>query len=191
MPREIETIISNYLIAQNDDQRLANYEKFGIIWEFSESIPHASQVFSRPMFLILDLLDDRASPLDRRAGESWIRCHLKSYARLLEPFIVSVLDKKILRRDANLSVKWNHQQCKNKDKQEETNIAYFVYPRPFDTDVVDYMFNTLIRLVTFGGLNILKACKGHMLDDSSSTAKIVNESLDLGKNRMCILLSKE
>ena len=173
-PHQIETILSNFLIHQEDEgERLHNYEKFGILWELSEERPESSIVFSRPMFLMLDLLRDGTSPLDRRAGETWIRCHLKSYVRLLEPFMMDLLDKHILRQPVDYTVDWKNQVfIKSKTEQEKTtDIPYFVYVKPFDSGVIDYLFTTLNTLITFGGLNVLKSCKSHTLDIESRVTK--------------------
>ncbi|KAI9254739.1 Dopey, N-terminal-domain-containing protein [Helicostylum pulchrum] len=184
LPYQIETIVSNYLIhhqGEDDDgdtERLNSYEKFGIVWELSENIPQASVVFSRPMFLMLDLLREGNSPLDRRAGETWIRCHLKSYVRLLEPFMMAMLDKHIMRSTATYKIDWK-QQTFLKKQEKVTDIPYFVYLRPFDTGVIEYMFTTLITLITFGGLNVLKTCKSHVVDPDGSVSKVAQAALGL------------
>ncbi|KAL9539118.1 hypothetical protein MBANPS3_010455 [Mucor bainieri] len=182
LPHQVETIVTNYMIhAESDQERLGSYEKFGIVWELSESMPGASMTFARPMFLMLDLLRDGASPLDRRAGDLWIRCHLKSYVRLLEPFLVAMLDPHILRRPSELSVDWKHQQLKNNNNSSSstktTRIAYFVYLKAFDTDIIDYMFTTLMTLITFGGLNVLKTCKNHTVDQDGTIGKMAQAAL--------------
>lgn len=186
LPHQIETIISNYLIHQDDDnERLGSYEKFGIVWELSENMPEASIVFSRPMFLMLDLLRDGTSPLDRRSGETWIRCHLKSYVRLLEPFMMAMLDKHIMRRSVEYKVDWKNQTfLKKKSEEKITEIPYFVYLRSFDTGVIDYMFTTLNTLITFGGLNVLKTCKNHQVDSEGPISKAAQASLghDMAKS---------
>lgn len=196
LPHQIETILSNYLIhqpGQDDLERLVNYEKFGIIWELSENMStasaaeEASVVFTRPMFLMLDLLREGASPLDRRAGETWIRCHLKSYVRLLEPFLMRMLDKQITRRSVEYAVQWEHQTLLNSSKKKQTEdgatkvtqIPYYVYLKPFDTEVIDYMLNTLNTLITFGGLNVLKTCKNHIVDSEGLIAKAAQASLGI------------
>jgi hypothetical protein len=188
LPHQIETIVSNYLIHQDDErERLSSYEKFGIVWELSENIPDASSVFSRPMFLMLDLLREGTSPLDRRAGETWIRCHLKSYVRLLEPFMTALLDKHIVRRPAELQVDWKNQTLKKKE-DKYTDISYFIYMRAFDTDIIDYMFTTLVTLITFGGLNVLKTCKNHTVDGEGVIGKLAQASLDYNMSRPATFL---
>lgn len=189
LPYQIEAIVSNYLIHQDDEQeRLSSYEKFGIVWELSDSIPDASSVFSRPMFLMLDLLKEGTSPLDRRAGEMWIRCHLKSYVRLLEPFMVTMLNKHIVRRSAALEVDWKNQTLNKKQEDKSTIISYFIYVRPFDTDIIDYMFTTLITLITFGGLNVLKTCKKHTIDSEGVIGKLAQASIDYDTSRPATFL---
>lgn len=189
LPHQIETIISNYIIhPENDQEKLSNYEKFGIVWELSDNMPEASVAFSRPMFMMLDLLRDGASPLDRRAGDLWIRCHLKSYVRLLEPFLLAMLDQHILRRPANLSIEWQNQQLKKKMQNKTTHISYFVYLKAFDTDVIDYMFTTLITLITFGGLNVLKTCKNHTVDNEGKIGKIAQAALEYDTSKSLTFL---
>lgn len=200
-PHQIETIISNYLIhndvdnnsSNNSDdyERTASYEKFGIVWELSEVIPEASMVLSRPMFLMLDLLREGTSPVDRRAGETWIRCHLKSYVRLLEPFLLTMLDRKlILRRPDVCEVDWTYQTFLKRKKEEDkkvTEIPFFVYIRPFDTEIIDYMFTTLITLITFGGLNVLKSCKNHHVEKDGTIAQAAQASLGVDDKPMTFL----
>ncbi|KAI8985936.1 Dopey, N-terminal-domain-containing protein [Pilobolus umbonatus] len=174
---QIETILSNYLIVQdNYAERSMNYEKFGILWQLSEHMPDSSTTFSRPMFLMLDLLKDGSSPVDRRAGESWIRCHLKNYVRLLEPFISNICSKNIMKQPAQYNVKWKYQTLKKK-QEKMTSIDYSIYLKPFDTDIIDYMFSTLITLINFGGLNILKAFKSHNVDKDTTSAKFIQSFL--------------
>ncbi|CEP13190.1 hypothetical protein [Parasitella parasitica] len=179
LPHQIETVISHYLMhPENDQEKHDNYEKFGVVWELSDNKPEASAVFSRPIFMVLDLLRDGASPLDRRSGDLWIRCHLKSYVRLLEPFLLALLDQRILRRPAELSVGWQNQQLKKHGQTKTTQISYSVYLKAFDTDIIDYTFTTLIALITFGGLNVLKTCKNHTVDNEGKIAKIAQATLE-------------
>jgi hypothetical protein len=170
-PHQVETIVSNFLIHQENTE---SYEKFGIIWELSESIPEASLTFSRPMMLILDLLSDCA--LKKRIGESWVRSYLKSYVRVLEPFILTLLNKKVIRQPTTLQIEWKYQLLKNQ-QPKATEIAYFLYIKPFDTEIVDYIFTLLTHLFQFGGQNALKDCKNHFIDPEGSIFKAVQTSL--------------
>ncbi|CEG83676.1 hypothetical protein RMATCC62417_17556 [Rhizopus microsporus] len=172
LPHQVETIVSNYLISQDN---IENFEKFGILWELSESIPEASLTFSRPMMLVLDLLDDCA--IKKRIGESWVRAHLKSYVRILEPFILALLDKKIMRQATVYQAEWNNQSLKNQQQITTTDIHYFIYAKPFDTDIIDYIFTTLTHLFQFGGQGALKDCKSHFVSPEGAIANAVQSSL--------------
>ncbi|KAI8330957.1 Dopey, N-terminal-domain-containing protein [Choanephora cucurbitarum] len=180
-PSQIETIISNYLIQKGNDQDPhVNLNRFGVVWELSENIPEASTVFTRPIFLILDLLREGTCSLDRSAGEAWVKTYLKNYARLLRPFLTTMLDKHILRRTAKLDVDWKNQLLKKKPSSEKiTEIVYSVYTRSFDTDILDYMLTTLITLVNFGGSKVLKACKQHLVDMEGSVGTAAQQILDI------------
>ncbi|RCH94744.1 hypothetical protein CU098_001184, partial [Rhizopus stolonifer] len=171
VPHQVETIISNFLIHQDNTE---SYEKFGILWELSESIPEASLKFSRPMMIVLDLLGGHA--LKKRIGESWIRSYLNSYVRLLEPFILTLLDKKIIRQATTKKVEWKQQVLKNQ-QPKTTDIAYFLYVKPFDTEIVDYLLTLLTQLFQFGGQNALKDCKNHFIDPEGSIYNAVQASL--------------
>ncbi|KAI9258777.1 Dopey, N-terminal-domain-containing protein [Phascolomyces articulosus] len=159
-PHQIETVISSYLITRDDNERLLNYEKFGILWEFSEDIVETATTFARPMFLILDLLQEGASPVDRRVGETWLRCHLRSYVRLLEPFVLTMLSKDIIRRPTEKKISHEHQVLYD-NMDHVAVVPYYLYLRPFDMSTIDYMFRHLLSLINFGSLGFLKTCKNH------------------------------
>ncbi|KAI8375993.1 Dopey, N-terminal-domain-containing protein [Radiomyces spectabilis] len=174
----IETFIVQSLIVPDDTERTMSYEKFGILWGFSDNTVKAATIFSRPMFVMLDLLKEGVAPLDKWAGESWIRCHLGSYVRLLEPFLSGLLDKSILRRAATLNVPYEYQVVKH-GTNEPLSIPYYRYLRSFDTAIVDYLFLTLINLVQFGGLNALKAFKHHTVDVNAPSAAMIEPALGI------------
>ncbi|KAI8359989.1 Dopey, N-terminal-domain-containing protein [Blakeslea trispora] len=180
-PYQIETIISNYLIQKGSDHDPhVHLNRFGIVWELSENIPEASTVFTRPIFLILDLLREGACALDRSSGEFWVKTYLKNYVRLLRPFLTAMLDKHILYRTARLDVDWKNQLLKKKPSSEKmTEIVYSIYTRPFDTEIIDYTLTALITLVNFGGSKVLKACKNHIVDMEGSVGTSAQQILDI------------
>ncbi|CAO3632308.1 unnamed protein product [Cunninghamella echinulata] len=179
----VESIVANYLIVSNDNERMINYEKFGTFWELSENMVEASTVFSRPMFLMLDLLKDGTTPLNRRAGETWIRCHLKSYARLMEPFITTLLNQYIVRRSTKKTIPLVYQSVyPSSPNNQEVNVDYFLYMRSFDMDIVDYMFTTLISLVQFGGVGVLEACKNYTVGNTGPMPLLIESGLGISTN---------
>lgn len=175
--RLVEGIVAEYLIVPDDAERLENYEKFGVVWELSDDILETSTVFARPMFIILDLLREGAAPMDRRVGETWIRRHLRSYIRLLEPFVLTMLGKGILRRAADLTVPCEHQILKQ--GHDPVIVPYYLYMRPFDMETIDYMFKNLIALAHFGSLGFLKTCKNHRVGASGSMSPLIESELGI------------
>ncbi|KAI8329724.1 Dopey, N-terminal-domain-containing protein [Chlamydoabsidia padenii] len=177
----VEAIVAGYLIVSDDVERMANYEKFGIFWELSENMVEASTVFSRPMFLMLDLLRDDTSPVNRRAAETWIRCHLKSYARLLEPFITTLLNRNIIRRPAEKLISYVYQTLypTQPNQQQHLTVPYFLYMRSFDIDIVDYMLTTLTTLIQFGGVGVLKACNNYTVGIAGPMPSLIESGLGI------------
>lgn len=86
------------------------------------------EIFHVPMFMVLEGLksDD---PQKLRTSETWMRCNVKSYFRMLDPLI---------RRILNAS-----QSTKGK----------------FDSSQVQYYVSSLTSLFRFGGQGLSKACK--------------------------------
>ncbi|CAO3630393.1 unnamed protein product [Cunninghamella blakesleeana] len=179
----VETIVANYLIIPDDNERVINYEKFGVFWELSENMVEASTVFSRPMFLMLDLLKDGITPLNRRAGETWIRCHLKSYARLMEPFITTLLNQNIIRRPIKKKIPLTYQSAypnqPSSSNQPDATVDYFIYMRSFDMDIIDYLFTTLISLVQFGGIGVLEACRNYTVGNTGPMPLLIESGLGI------------
>ncbi|KAI8082733.1 Dopey, N-terminal-domain-containing protein [Halteromyces radiatus] len=176
----VEAIMASYLIIKDDQERMVNYEKFGIFWELSENMVEVSTLFSRPMFLMLDLLRDDTSPVNRRAAETWIRCHLKSYARLLEPFITTLLNRYIIRRSTEKRIPYVYQSVFPPQQQDDIyfTVPYFLYMRSFDMDIVDYMLTTLTTLIQFGGVGVLKACSNYTIGDAGLMPLLIESGLD-------------
>ncbi|KAI7867413.1 Dopey, N-terminal-domain-containing protein [Spinellus fusiger] len=177
-PHHIETIITHYLVTSNDEERLVNFEKFGCFWEFSENFSEAGLFFSRPVMLVLDLLKEGTSPIDKRAGETWIRCHSKSYLRLLEPFLIRLLDNFILFRPAEKIVPYQYQTLRDGQDHGAT-VEYFIYMRPFDMDAIDYMISTLNVLIGYSGTSVLKAFRQQSVDITGSISDHIKSFLGI------------
>ncbi|ORX62705.1 hypothetical protein DM01DRAFT_1314259 [Hesseltinella vesiculosa] len=189
----VEQIMAKYLIVTKDVDRLASYEKFGVFWELSENMQDTASTFTRPMFIMLDLLREGSSPLDRRAGDSWIRCHLKSYGRLLQPFMTTLLSPQIIRRSVEKTIPYEYQQLypaapsmtpspasiRQPPPPPAVIVPYYLYMRPFDMDIVDYILTTLNTLIRYGGMSVLKACKNYAVGAANNMAALIEQSLGI------------
>ncbi|RUP50361.1 Dopey, N-terminal-domain-containing protein [Jimgerdemannia flammicorona] len=161
----VETVIAGYLIQHDTALRLTSYERFGIFWRLSEDVPEASTFFARPMFLMLDTLRDDENSTNRRAGESWVRCNLRSYVRLLDPILAVLLDRSILRKSTEKTLEAG-------ETAPSVTIGYYLYLRPFNQAQVDYMFNTLLTVARFGGQGFLKSVRGATVPFGSQIATL-------------------
>jgi hypothetical protein len=126
------------------------------------------------MFIMLDLIKGRSTVAEHRAGETFIRCHLRSYTRLLEPIIMGLLEKRIVWRPATFTV-----TTKADQDEEMIDIAYFQYARPFDWDISDYMFETLMDIVRFGGLGALRSFANYHVLAPSNVSDAFFEKLSI------------
>ncbi|RUS22466.1 hypothetical protein BC937DRAFT_88992 [Endogone sp. FLAS-F59071] len=166
--RHVETVIASYLIQQDTPRRLTSYERFGTFWRLSDDIPGASIIFARPMFLMLDTLREDENSTNRRAGETWVRCNLRSYVRLLDPILTTLLDRSILRKPTE-------KQIEAGQTTPPVTINYYLYLRPFNQAQVDYMLDTLLNITRFGGQGFLKSVRAAMVSSNSQIATLAGQ----------------
>ncbi|KAF9398703.1 hypothetical protein BGX21_007403 [Mortierella sp. AD011] len=149
MSHEVEAAVASYLVSENTNARVDAYQKFGVFWRLSDDIQHIPTAFVRPMMLMLDSLSS-TNPSNRRAGETWIRSNLKSYPRLLDPLLLVLYDRTIVRNES----------------EETFHNEYFpvhYYVRNFNQAQVQYVFNTLLTVFRFGGLGFLRSIRQSMI----------------------------
>lgn len=101
--------------------------------------------FKVPMMIVLDTLrsDD---PSLRRIGETWMRCSLKSYTRVLDPILFDLLDSSIRRTLTAVQV-------------QGKELTGFLYDRPFDHRYIYHLLETLLSIVRFGGQGFAKTAR--------------------------------
>lgn len=117
------------------------FEAFGVLWRQSDDSMLPGEIFHVPMFMILDGLksDD---PQVLRAAETWMRCNLKSYFRMLDP---------LLRRTLALLT-----QRSDKVTSNDASLMY-------------YFVTSLTSLFRFGGQGLGKACQSMEVRKSPNT----------------------
>lgn len=138
------------------------YESFGVLWrltgtpsaKFAPSDLLTSPLednllpgfrFKVPMMIVLDTLksDD---PSLRRIGETWMRCSLKSYLRVLDPILHDLLDP-LIRRTPHTA------------KVHGKELPGYLYERSFDQRYVNHILETLLAVVRFGGQGFAKTAR--------------------------------
>jgi hypothetical protein len=117
------------------------FEAFGVLWRQSDDSMLPGEIFHVPMFMILDGLkgDD---PQVLRAAETWMRCNLRSYFRMLDP---------LLRRTLALLA-----QRSGKVASSDASLMY-------------YFVTSLTSLFRFGGQGLGKACQSMEIRKSPNT----------------------
>lgn len=101
--------------------------------------------FRVPLMIVLDMLNSE-DPSLRRTGESWMRCNLKSYLRVLDPIMYELLDPSVRRLSTVFMI-------------NEREIPGFLYERPFDQRYSKHLLDLLLAVVRFGGQGLAKTAK--------------------------------
>ncbi|GAA5887198.1 hypothetical protein JCM6882_002446 [Rhodosporidiobolus microsporus] len=163
----LESFIAAKLTAPDRNQRLEAFEAFGTLWRFTEDGQLPGVVLRSPMFTTLDSLksDDLST---RRAAEAWMRCSLKSYIRILDPLLFSLLDPTVQLRD-------------NLGKVGDVRVPTLVYERAFDQSRIHHVLDNLLALARFGGQGFIRIAKGSFLKhtfDPSLRERVLAADLD-------------
>lgn len=101
--------------------------------------------FKIPMMIVLDTLKND-DPSLRRIGETWMRCSLKSYLRVLDPILFDLLDPSIRRSLTTAKI-------------QGKELTGFLYERPFDQRYIYHLLETLLSIVRFGGQGFAKTAR--------------------------------
>ncbi|KAG2076732.1 hypothetical protein BDR04DRAFT_1132425 [Suillus decipiens] len=151
-PHEVESIIAQSMCSPESRNVSEAHEAFGVLWRLSEDDSLPGVRLKVPLMIVLETLkhDD---PSLRRVGETWMRCNLRSYIRVLEPVLRDLLDPSI-RRVSRIS------------KVSGKEIGGFVYERSFDQRYVAHLLEILLSIVQFGGQGFSKSARSTFLKRS-------------------------
>ncbi|KAG2044595.1 Dopey, N-terminal-domain-containing protein [Suillus americanus] len=148
-PHEVESIIAQSMCSPESRNVHEAHEAFGVLWRLSEDDSLPGVRLKVPLMIVLETLkhDD---PSLRRVGETWMRCNLRSYIRVLEPILRDLLDPSI-RRISRVS------------RVSGKEIRGFVYEKSFDQRYVAHLLEILLSIVQFGGQGFSKSARGTFL----------------------------
>ncbi|KAH8991959.1 Dopey, N-terminal-domain-containing protein [Lactarius akahatsu] len=135
--RHIESIIAETLTSRDVTEKEASYHAFGALWRLTDDNKLPGFSLKVPLMITLDTLKND-DPNLRRIGETWMRCSLKSYLRVLDPILYDLFDPSIRRAPSITRV--NGKQLQG-----------YSYERPFDQTYVNHLLETLLSVVKFGG----------------------------------------
>ncbi|KAG5733413.1 Protein dopey, partial [Termitomyces sp. T112] len=148
----VESIIAQTMTSPESQNINESYEAFGVLWRLTEDNLLPGFRFKVPMMIVLETLksDD---PSLRRIGETWMRCSLRSYLRVLDPILFELLDPTIRRI---LSVA----------KVNGREIQIFLYECPFDQRYTNHLLDLLLSIIRFGGQGFAKTTKATTIQRS-------------------------
>lgn len=147
--RHVESMIAERLGSPDTAVRLRAFEAFGNLWRFTEDAQLPGLILRTPMFKMLDSLKSEDLST-RRAGEAWMRCSLKSYLRILDPLLFTLLDPAI-------------QTKPEMTKVNGLRLPILVYHHTFDQARVHHVLDDLLSLARFGGQGFIRIAKGSFL----------------------------
>ncbi|THH33130.1 hypothetical protein EUX98_g1019 [Antrodiella citrinella] len=141
----IESIISQTLSTNDPYDMQEACEAFGVLWRLTDDALVPGFRLKVPMMIVLDTLKSE-NPNLRRVGETWMRCCLKSYLRILDPILFDLQDPQILR-------------VRSVEEHNGRSIHAFRYERPFDQRYISHLLDSLLSIVKFGGQGFSKVAK--------------------------------
>ncbi|KAJ6523556.1 Dopey, N-terminal-domain-containing protein [Mycena capillaripes] len=141
----VESILAQTMNSPESRNVQEAYEAFGVLWRLTEDNLLPGFRFKVPMMIVLDTLKNE-DPCLRRIGETWMRCSLKSYLRVLDPILFDLLDPSIRRIPTTTKVKGKELQG-------------FLYERPFDQRYTNHLLEMLLSIIRFGGQGFAKTAR--------------------------------
>ncbi|KAH8110602.1 Dopey, N-terminal-domain-containing protein [Phellopilus nigrolimitatus] len=145
----LESIIAQRLVASSATNGYTAYAAFGALWRLSDDDQQPGIHFKVPMLIVLDTLKS-TDPVLRRVGETWMRCNLKSYPRVLDPILLELINPAIYRSEGVTTVRGRE-------------IRGPMYDRPFDQHRIAYLLDVLLQVVRFGGHNFSRVAASTLL----------------------------
>ncbi|KAI3621823.1 hypothetical protein WG66_015956 [Moniliophthora roreri] len=141
----VESILAQTMGSSESRKVQEAYEAFGVFWRLTEDNLAPGFKFKVPMMIVLDALKND-DPSLRRVGETWMRCNLKSYIRVLDPILFDLMDPSIRRNSTSI-------------KTGGRELAGFSYERPLDQRYVYHLLEMLLSIVRFGGQGFVKTAR--------------------------------
>ncbi|KAK0199079.1 Dopey, N-terminal-domain-containing protein [Armillaria mellea] len=154
----VESILAQTMNSPESRNVQESYEAFGVLWRLTEDNLLPGFRFKVPMMIVLDTLKNDEPSL-RRIGETWMRCSLKSYLRVLDPIIFELLDPSIRRVPSTTKVRGKELQG-------------FAYGRPFDQRYTQHLLEMLLSVIRFGGQGFAKTARNTSIKRSQHSGLV-------------------
>ncbi|KIL71408.1 hypothetical protein M378DRAFT_188883 [Amanita muscaria Koide BX008] len=148
----VESILAQTLASPESRNVIEAYEAFGVLWRLTDDNLLPGFRLKIPMLVVLESLTSDDVSL-RRVGETWMRCSLKSYLRVLDPILYDLLDPAVRRIAVSTTIK---------GKQ----LSGYHYELPFDQRYTNYLLDTLLAIIRFGGQGFVKTARSSAIKRS-------------------------
>ncbi|KAF8559912.1 hypothetical protein OG21DRAFT_1528688 [Imleria badia] len=141
----VESIIAQSM--SSPEPRIVHdaFEAFGVLWRLTDDDSLPGFRLKVPLMIVLESLNHDC-PTSRRIGETWMRCSLRSYIRILEPLLYDLLDPKIRRKPTVAKIRGKE-------------IRGYIYEQKFDQRYVHHLLEILHSIVQFGGQGFTKTAR--------------------------------
>ncbi|KAG6817586.1 hypothetical protein H0H87_006963 [Tephrocybe sp. NHM501043] len=154
----VESILAQTMTSPESRNVHEAYEAFGVLWRLTEDNLLPGFRFKVPMMIVLDTLKSE-DPSRRRIGETWMRCSLKSYLRVLDPILYELLDPSVRRIPSAVKV-------------HGRELQVFFYERPFDQRYTNHLLDLLLSIIRFGGQGFAKTARSTPIRRSHHTGLV-------------------
>ncbi|KAG8913507.1 hypothetical protein FRC01_004504 [Tulasnella sp. 417] len=152
----VEAVIAGSLSDADSRPQLASFDAFGVLWRLTDDSLLPGFHFKTPMMIVLDSLRSN-DPNHRRVGETWMRCCLKSYLRVLDPLLFDLVDPAIIRTPT--ATTFNGRDTRG-----------YTYQRPIDERRLHHVLEILLSVVKFGGQGFSRVVRTTPLQNSPSSS---------------------
>lgn len=143
--RHVEGIITSRLSSRDPTTRELAFEAFGNLWRYTDDVQLPGACLRIPMLIVLDSLKDD-NLVNRRCGEAWMRCSLKSYLRILDPLFITLISSEIKRSPTTITLR-------------DRTFSIFHYTHPFNQAAVNHALECVLTLARFGGHGFTRIAK--------------------------------
>ncbi|KAF8665364.1 hypothetical protein AX16_000383 [Volvariella volvacea WC 439] len=141
----VESIVAQSLTRPDARGLQGAFDAFGVLWRLTEDHLQPGFKFKVPMMIVLDTLKSE-DPHLRRIGETWMRCSLKAFSRVLDPILFDLLDPTVRRKHAITKIRGRELQI-------------YEYERPFDQRYMNHLLVLLQCVAQFGAQAFAKTIR--------------------------------
>ena len=175
--RLIEAAITQHLSAEDFAQRTSAFHALGIMWKVLDDQDESTEFLDLPIRQVLDCLRSRQIA-ERQLAEHWLRSYVRSFVRIVTPFLRQILAIPMTLRAFTQQV-------------GGLQVKGFVYEQPLDSELLCYALSTLVSVIKEGGaacLKTLRATSVRSCRDAEVTALCAQAGLSVNQTVLSLVV---